>query len=172
MQDNILLIEDKLVDNFNPITLTKTSMELQFGKNSLYNEINNKLQSKNTDLFVRKHLIEKSKKIFRNASINKIKSDGDIYIVNSLINPNNQNINKLFKNKGKFIAKSDNKLVCAKIPTSIIKDIQELESFKIINKILRIKKYPIKNIDKSTLIKFPWELLKESSKAINNQFKL
>ena len=92
MQDNILLIEDKLVDNFNPITLTKTSMELQFGKNSLYNEINNKLQSKNTDLFVRKHLIEKSKKIFRNASINKIKSDGDIYIVNSLINPNNQNI--------------------------------------------------------------------------------
>ena len=172
MQDNILLIEDKLVDNFNPITLTKTSMELQFGKNSLYNEINNKLQSKNTDLFVRKHLIEKSKKIFRNASINKIKSDGDIYIVNSLINPNNQNINKLFKNKGKFIAKSDNKLVCAKIPTSIIKDIQELESFKIINKILRIKKYPIKNIDKSTLIKFPWELLKESYKAINNQFKL
>ena len=172
MQDNILLIEDKLVDNFNPITLTKTSMELQFGKNSLYNEINNKLQSKNTDLFVRKHLIEKSKKKFSNASINKIKSDGDIYIVNSLINPNNQNINKLFINKGKFIAKSDNKLVCAKIPTSIIKDIQELESFKIINKILRIKKYPIKNIDKSTLIKFPWELLKESSIAINNQFKL
>ena len=75
MQDNILLIEDKLVDNFNPITLTKTSMELQFGKNSLYNEINNKLQSKNTDLFVRKHLIEKSKKIFHKASINKIKSE-------------------------------------------------------------------------------------------------
>ena len=172
MQDNIILIEDKLIDNFNPITLTKTSMELQFGKNSLYNEINNKLQFKNTDLFVRKHLIEKSKKIFRNSSINKIKSDGDVYILNSLINPNNQNFSKLFKNKEKFIAKSNNKFVCAKIPTSIIKDMQELESFKIINKILRIKKYPIKNIDKSALIKFPWELLKESSKAISNQFNL
>ena len=31
MNDNLILIEDKSIENFEPITSTRTSLEMQFG---------------------------------------------------------------------------------------------------------------------------------------------
>jgi len=39
MNDNLILIEDKSIENFEPITSTRTSLEMQFGAGSFYEQL-------------------------------------------------------------------------------------------------------------------------------------
>lgn len=172
MANNVILIEDKLVQNLEPITLTRTSLELLFGTSNIYTQLKKEIEFENISIFVRDYLTNIAKKQFTESKINKLDCEGDILVINSLVNLNNQNLKKLLKNKEKFITKSGTKFVCARIPSIIIKDIQENNSYQIIKKISNIKKYNIKKIQNNSLIKFPWELIKESSKAINNDYAL
>ena len=172
MTKNLILIEDKIIENLEPISSTRTSLELQFGASNFYQQLKNDVKFDNITVFIRNYLKKSTKNKFKEINIGKLDFEGDAIIVNSLINLNNKDTIKLLKTKEKFIAKTGKNLVCARIPVSIIKDIDNENTFRFIKKIAAIKKYPIKQIDSESLIRFPWDYIKESGEAINRQYKL
>ena len=171
MNDNLILIEDKSIENFEPITSTRTSLEMQFGAGSFYEQLKRETEFNNISIFIRDHLKETTKKRLKNIDIGKIDFEGDAIIINALINLNNKNVIKLLNNKRKFIAKTGRQLICARIPSSIIKDIDNNNSYEFINKISKFKDYSIKQIHSNGLIEYPWEYIKESGKSINKQYE-
>ena len=171
MSKNLLVIEDKTIENLEPITSTRTSLELQFGALRYYDQLKKDIKFDNISLFGRKHLMYRTKNNIKDVNIEKFNYEGDILVINSQINLNNDKIKKLLKNKEKFIAKTGNQFVCARIQSSIIKNINTDDSYKFIKEIASIKKYSKKQIEKNSIIDFPWEYIKESGKAIKNQYK-
>ena len=171
MSKNLLVIEDKTIENLEPITSTRTSLELQFGALRYYDQLKNDIKFDNISLFGRKHLMHRTKNNIKDLNIEKFNYEGDILVINSQINLNNDKIKKLLKNKEKFIAKTSNQFVCARIQSSIIKNMNTNDSYKFIKEIASIKKYSKKQIEKNSIINFPWEYIKESGKAIKNQYK-
>ena len=115
--------------------------------------------------------MHRTKNNIKDVNIEKFNYEGDILVINSQINLNNDKIKKLLKNKEKFIAKTGNQFVCARIQSSIIKNMNTNDSYKFIKEIASIKKYSKKQIEKNSIINFPWEYIKESGKAIKNQYK-
>ena len=171
MSKNLLVIEDKTIENLEPITSTRTSLELQFGALRYYDQLKNDIKFDNISLFGRKHLMHRTKNNIKDVNIEKFNYEGDILVINSQINLNNDKIKKLLKNKEKFIAKTGRQFVCARIQSSIIKNMNTNDSYKFIKEIASIKKYSKKQIEKNSIINFPWEYIKESGKAIKNQYK-
>ena len=171
MNDNLILIEDKSIENFEPITSTRTSLEMQFGAGSFYEQLKKEVKFNNISIFIRNHLKETPKRRLKDVNIGKIDFEGNVTIINALINLNNKNVIKLLNNKGKFIAKTGRQLICARIPSSIIKDIDNNNSYEFISKISKFKDYSIKQIDSNCLIKYPWDYIKESGKSINKQYE-
>ena len=171
MSKNLLVIEDKAIENLEPITSTRTSLELQFGALRYYDQLKNNIKFDNISLVGRKHLMHRTKNNIKDINIEKFNYEGDILVINSQINLNNDKIKKLLKNKEKFIAKTGNQFVCARIQSSIIKNMNTNDSYKFIKEIASIKKYSKKQIEKNSIINFPWEYIKESGKAIKNQYK-
>ena len=171
MSKNILVIEDKTIENLEPITSTRTSLELQFGALRYYDQLKNDIKFDSISLFGRKHLMQLTKNNIKGIDVEKLNYEGDILVINSQINPNNDKIQKLMRNKEKFIAKTGNQLVCARIQSSIIKDMNTNDSYKFIKEIAGLKKYSNKQLEKNSIINFPWEYIRESGKAIKNQYK-
>ena len=171
MNRNLIVIEDKSIENLEPISSTRTSLELQFGAFKYYEQLKNDIKFDNVALFGRNHLMEITKNKIKELIIKKVDFEGDILVINSQLNLNNEKIQKLLKNKERFIAKTGKQLVCARIQSSIMKDIENDNSFKFIKDISDIKKYSNKQLEKNTLINYPWDYIKESGKAINNQYK-
>ena len=171
MSKNLLVIEEKTIENLEPITSTRTSLELQFGALRYYDQLKNDIKFDNISLFGRKHLMHRTKNNIKDVNIEKFNYEGDILVINSQITLNNDKIKKLLKNKEKFIAKTGNQFVCARIQSSIIKNMNTNDSYKFIKEIAGIKKYSKKQIEKNSIINFPWEYIKESGKAIKNQYK-
>ena len=141
MSKNILVIEDKTIENLEPITSTRTSLELQFGALRYYDQLKNDIKFDSISLFGRKHLMQLTKNNIKGIDVEKLNYEGDILVINSQINPNNDKIQKLIRNKEKFIAKTGNQLVCARIQSSIIKDMNTNDSYKFIKEIAGLKKY-------------------------------
>ena len=141
MSKNLLVIEDKTIENLEPITSTRTSLELQFGALRYYDQLKNDIKFDNISLFGRKHLMHRTKNNIKDVNIEKFNYEGDILVINSQINLNNDKIKKLLKNKEKFIAKTGNQFVCARIQSSIIKNMNTDDSYKFIKEIASIKKY-------------------------------
>ena len=171
MNRNLIVIEDKSIENLEPISSTRTSLELQFGAFKYYEQLKNDIKFDNVALFGRNHLMEITKNKIKELIIKKVDFEGDILVINSQLNLNNEKIQKLLKNKERFIAKTGKQLVCARIQSSIMKDIENDNSFKFIKDISNIKKYSNKQLEKNTLINYPWDYIKESGKAINKQYK-
>ena len=171
MSKNLLVIEDKTIENLEPITSTRTSLELQFGALRYYDQLKNDIKFDSISLFGRKHLMQLTKNNIKGIDVEKLNYEGDILVINSQINPNNDKIQKIIRNKEKFIAKTGNQLVCARIQSSIIKDMNTNDSYKFIKEIAGLKKYSNKQLEKNSIINFPWEYIRESGKAIKNQYK-
>ena len=135
MNDNLILIEDKSIENFEPITSTRTSLEMQFGAGSFYEQLKKEAKFNNISIFIRNHLKETTKRKLKDVNIGKLDFEGNVTIINALINLNDKNVIKLLNNKRKFIAKTGQQLICARIPSSIIKDIDNNNSYEFIGKI-------------------------------------
>ena len=148
MSKNLLVIEDKTIENLEPITSTRTSLELQFGALRYYDQLKNDIKFDNISLIGRKYLMYRTKNNIKDINIEKFNYEGDILVINSQINLNNDKIKKLLKNKEKFIAKTGNQFVCARIQSSIIKNMNTNDSYKFIKEIAGIKKYSKKQIEK------------------------
>ena len=58
MSKNLLVIEDKTIENLEPITSTRTSLELQFGALKYYDQLKNDIKFDNISLVGRKHLMK------------------------------------------------------------------------------------------------------------------
>jgi len=171
MSKNLIIIEDKTIENLEPITSTRTALELQFGALRYYEQLKNDIKFDNISLFGRKHLMKITKNNIKNIEIEKVNYEGDILVINSQINLNNDKIQKLLRNNERFIAKTGKQLVCARIQSSIIKDVDTNDTYKFIKEIGNIKKYSNKQLEKNSIINFPWEYIKESGKAIEKQYK-
>ena len=123
MTNNIILIEDELVKNFYPITLTKPTVTLQFGSTNILENLKIKLNSSSISVITREYLIETAKNKFPKISINSRNMENNAIIINSLINPNMNNLNKIINKKEKFIVLSGNNFVAGRISK---KDYQEI----------------------------------------------
>ena len=172
MTNNIILIEDELVKNFYPITLTKPTVTLQFGSTNILENLKIKLNSSSISVITREYLIETAKNKFPKISINSKNMENNAIIINSLINPNMNNLNKIINKKEKFIVLSGNNFVAGRISKKDYQEIIKKGEFSTKKLIKNTKNYNILNSDDNNLIRYPWQFLKESAKAITNQFKV
>ena len=69
MSKNLLVIEDKTIENLEPITATRTSLELQFGALRYYDQLKNDIKFDNISLFGRKHLMHRTKNNIKDVNI-------------------------------------------------------------------------------------------------------
>lgn len=172
MTNNIILIEDELVKNFYPLTLTKPTITLQFGSTNILENLKIKLNSSSIDVITREYLIETAKNKFPKIAINSRNMEDNAIIINSLINPNMNNLNKIINKKEKFIVLSGNNFVAGRISKKDYQEIIKKGEFSTKKLIKNAKNYNILNSDNNSLIRYPWQFLKESAKAITNQFKV
>ena len=172
MTNNIILIEDELVKNFYPITLTKPTATLQFGTTNILENLKIKLNSSSISIITRDYLIEIAKNKFPKISINERIMEDNAIIINSLINPNMNNLNKIIKKKEKFIILSGNDFVAGRISKKDYQEIIKKRGFSTKKLIKNAKNYNILNLNDDSLIRYPWQFLKESAKAIEDQFKI
>ena len=55
MSKNLIVIEDKTIENFEPITSTRTFLEFQFGALKYYDQLKNDIKFDNMSLFGREY---------------------------------------------------------------------------------------------------------------------
>ena len=92
MSKNLLVIEDKTIENLEPITSTRTSLELQFGALRYYDQLKTDIKFDNISLIGRKYLMHRTKNNIKDINIEKFNYEGDILVINSQINLNNDKI--------------------------------------------------------------------------------
>ena len=168
---NIVLIEDELVKNFYPITLTKPVAALQFGTTNLFENLKSKLNLSSISIITQNHLIETTKNRFPKIPVNESKIENDTIIINSLINPNIANFSKIIKKTEKFIILSNNNFLAGKISTKDYQKIVKNHEFSTKKLIKQARNYNILNLNDDSLIRYPWQFLKETTIAINDQVK-
>ena len=176
MSNNIIIFEDDLVNNFDPITLTRSASRLRLGTSDILENIVKLTNPDYTALFVRKYLENNEKQVnseqhkSKKLDINEINANGDVILINSLIKTTDSEICKILKKKEKYIGRIGKRIILAKVP---------IRNIKLTHKNNKLPKIEIENINKykkidlsaKTIMQYPWELIEENYNILKNSKK-
>ena len=167
---SLIVFEDELVENFYPLTLTRASFEIFLGTRTLLESLMQSFQVSSVSVFSRNYLEGVIKKRIGNQNVSRFDNDGDVLLVNGLVNPSSKAFSKLAKREGRFIAFSGGKVVLARLPGRVLVRLNRNGKFPFID-IVEIKEYDRLEAGESTLYRYPWELVDDNANAIAGQAK-
>lgn len=173
MNNNVIIFEDDLVNNFHPITLTRSALRVRLGTSDILDNILEFTNSDYTALFVRKYLENSEKQLnskqnkSKKLDINEINCDGDMILINSLIKISNSEISKILKKKEKYIAKIGKRTILAKVPIKNVNFRHKDREYPKID-IKDVNKYNKIELSSKTIMQYPWELIEENYKLLEN----
>ncbi|MBI2126380.1 MAG: hypothetical protein HYU02_03585 [Thaumarchaeota archaeon] len=167
---SLIVFEDELTENFYPLTLTRASFELLLGTGTLLDNLLQRFQTSSVSVFSRKYLEAIIKKRIRKQNVGRFDADGDVLLVNGLVNPSSKDFGKLTRRDGRFIAFSGGNIVLARLPRRVLSRLNRNGKFPFLD-VARIKEYNRFEARESTLYHYPWELVDDNTNAIAGQTK-
>jgi len=162
----ICIFEDQKYDNFYPMTMTRPVFELRCGKTTLMEKIKRNLPAAETVYFLREHLAAVFKENVKDGLVNNLKAlKDDVFIVNGRLLPKKGDL----KLEGdEEIAVKGEDIVYARVKKATMEKMLagSLEdTLKNLREELSTKETDL------TLIEYPWDLINENSKAIEEDFR-
>ena len=165
-----IIFEDDLTSNFYPLSLTRPVFDQLLGSSTLLRQIIESTAIDSIGVNVRKHLIPITRSKNKDIRVNQIDDEGDILLVNSLINPKSTIFKKTLLNRDtRYVAHVNGNLASARLPWKKASDILERNTLQIKGLRRLSREYDSLEVDPSTLFKYPWDLLGQNGNSISPQ---
>ena len=165
---HLIVFEDKLTNNFYPLTLTKPVFDLTLGTRTLLDQILDDLRPTTYSLNVSPHL-ERTTSARHKVDVNPSNSDGEYLIINGLVKLDELPLRRLLRKK-KFVAFSNDHLVISKMSADENLNLllgSNLNSADLMRRLGdQVEKLVL---HENVLFRYPWDLVGQNFDAISNQ---
>ena len=164
---HICIFEDKLADNFYPLSLSRPVYDLLFGMNTLREKILRFFPNAQCSLFCREYLVETVRQNNPGIDVNELKDDNYLF-VNGRVLIDEFFFDTLSKNPSEKIYKKNDVLIAAKITANNINKIKDKISDSI--GISLFEGIPEEKIEIET-VNFIWDLIKDNGVKLREDVK-
>ncbi|HSD64231.1 MAG TPA: putative sugar nucleotidyl transferase [Ignavibacteriaceae bacterium] len=164
---HICIFEDKLSDNFYPLSLSRPVFDLLYGMNTLREKILNYFPNAKFSLFCRDYLKESVKQNHPGIEVNELKDDNYLFI-NGRVLMDEIFYESLTKNTSEKVYKKNDNLIAAKVTSSTINKIRENNPDSI--ELSIFEGIPEEAIEIDT-IDFIWDMIINNGSVLRNDFR-
>jgi hypothetical protein len=157
---HLIIFEDALTQNLQPITLTRPTFDMILGTKTLLQSLLDDIKPERCSLLVSEYLAPIISKKFHDFDVNPSKIEGKSTFINGLIRRDLPEIKKILLGNRDFVAFSGNNVAIAKVNSKVANEALIPPSSLSRTFVKKFKGVTEEiNLANSALIRYPWQLI-------------
>lgn len=160
-----IIFEDRLTENFYPLTLTRPAFDLLQGSKSLLQEAVDSLHLSAYSLVVQRHLRNSAAKKHPRVAINPERTDGQTLFLNALARTDHPELQRLISGNRQFLVRTGETVVAARLNRS--------EANQLLAHLTKGEKFSASSkgsqIEEGWVIRYPWQLVEQNPHVLGQQ---